>query len=368
MLVGNNDLLMLKSIEQLLREFNDPTQNTIFFAASIVLGVGLRYLFYLILRIYILRTDQAGAHIIQKQMKGALFFVLPVFFMLYFFPLLELPAKQEFFIQRTLQIFFILSFSWVLIRATYVTQAIIFHKYHIDKDDNLLERKVQTQIQFIRRITILIIVIVATSLVLMRFEGMRKLGAGLITSAGILGVIVGFAAQKSLGNLLAGLQIAFTQPIRIDDVVIVEGEWGKIEEIHLTYVVVKIWDLRRMVLPITYFIEKPFQNWTRNTADILGHLKIFVDYSIPVANLRQKLMEITQNSPLWDGDICILQVTDFTEKTMELRCLVSARNSGDAFDLRCFIREEMITYIQQNFPQGLPKLRTELAHALSHKE
>ena len=203
----------------------------------------------------------------------------------------------------------------------------------------------------------IILVVIAASAILMNFESARKLGTGLLTSAGILGIIVGFAAQKSIANLLAGFQIAFTQPIRIDDVVVVENEWGKIEEINLTYVVVRIWDQRRLVLPINYFLEKPFQNWTRTTADIWGTVFLYVDHTIPVNNLKEKLKALLESTPLWDGKVQVLQVTDIKEKTVELRCLMSAKDSPTAFDLRCYIREKMLEYIQQKYPESLPKTR-----------
>src|SRR5690606_12603677 len=208
---------------------------------------------------------------------------------------------------------------------------------------------------------ITIIVIFAIAIILLSFDNMRKIGAGLLTGVGVGGIIIGFAAQKSLGNLLAGFQIAFTKPIRSDDVLIVEGEWGKVEDINLTYVVVNIWDKRRLVLPIQYFIEKPFQNWTRTTAEILGTVFIYTDFTVPVDKLRQKLTELLSAHPLWDGQVAVLQVTDLKEETMEIRCLMSSRNAGQAFDLRCDIREQMIEYIRINFNESLSKTRVEFS-------
>ncbi len=174
------------------------------------------------------------------------------------------------------------------------------------------------------------------------------------------GIIIGFAAQRSLGNLLAGFQIAFTQPIRLDDAVLVEGEFGNIEEITLTYVVVRIWDERRLVLPINYFIEKPFQNWTRKTSELLGVVMLYTDYTIPVESLRLELTRLLQSSSLWDGKVNGIQVTDATSTTIQLRALMSARNSGEAFDLRCYVRENLIRYIKENYPESLPKTRAEI--------
>ncbi|WP_235893490.1 mechanosensitive ion channel family protein [Litoribacter populi] len=255
------------------------------------------------------------------------------------------------------QIFWIINLAWILIELTNVLRYYFIEHYNFEKDDNLRERRIFTQLDFIRKIIVLIIVIVALAFVLMSIETARKIGAGLLTSAGIAGLIIGFAAQKSIANLLAGFQIAFTQPIRIDDVVVVEGEWGKIEEINLTYVVVRIWDQRRLILPINYFIEKPFQNWTRTTANIWGTVFLYVDHTVPIKIMKAKLKELLDSTPLWDGKVQVLQVTDVRERVVELRCLMSARDSPSAFDLRCFIREEMIIFLQENYPETLPKTR-----------
>ena len=186
---------------------------------------------------------------------------------------------------------------------------------------------------------------------------MRRLGTGLLTGVGVGGIIIGFAAQKSLGNLLAGFQIAFTQPIRIDDVLVVEGEWGRVEEITLTYVVLNIWDQRKLILPINYFIEKPFQNWTRTGAEILGTAFFYMDYTIPVDQLRTEFERLLSLSPLWDKRAQALQVTNTSERTIEVRTLMSAATSGAAFDLRCYIRENLIKYVREHHPDSLPKTR-----------
>jgi small-conductance mechanosensitive channel len=219
-------------------------------------------------------------------------------------------------------------------------------------------RKLFTQLQFVRKLVVSMIVFVAAALVLMSFATVRKLGAGLLTSAGIASVIVGFAAQRSISNLLAGFQLAFTQPIRLDDVLVVEGEWGKVEEITFTYVVLRIWDERRLVLPLNYFIEKPFQNWTRTTSQLIGTVFLYTDYTIPVDAVREELKRVVEHHPLWDKRVCTLQVTDSKERTLELRMLVSASDAGRAFDLRCFVREKMVGFIQQTYPESLPKTRS----------
>ena len=193
----------------------------------------------------------------------------------------------------------------------------------------------------------------------MTFPSLRAVGFSLFASAGAAGLIVGLAARPTLSNLIAGLQIALTDPIRIDDVVIVEGEWGWIEEINTTYVVIRIWDLRRLVVPLTHFIEKPFENWTRRSADILGTVFFYADYTVPVDEIRAALRRIVEASELWDGEVCGLQVTNATERTVELRALVSAATSPAAWDLRCIVRERMIEYLKRQYPESLPRVRAE---------
>jgi small-conductance mechanosensitive channel len=226
--------------------------------------------------------------------------------------------------------------------------------------DNLRARKIHTQFRVLKRIVIIIICIISLALILMTFPKIRALGTTILASAGIIGIVIGFAAQKTIGTFIAGLQIAFTQPIRVDDVVIVENEWGRIEEITLTYVVVRIWDLRRLIVPITYFIEKPFQNWTRVTADILGAVFLYVDYTVPFDAIRKELQRILDSSELWDKKVCVLQVTNTTERTVELRALMSAPDASTAWSLRCEVREKLIDFVQKKYPKALPRLRAEM--------
>lgn len=258
-----------------------------------------------------------------------------------------------------LVIVLIISITWFFLRLIKVIKEIIYDRFPVDKEDNLQERKVRTQYQYIQSILFIIIILVGIGFILLQFDGLQALGTGLLASAGVVGIIIGFASHQILANLLAGFQIAFTQPFRIDDVVIVEGEWGRIEEITLTYVVVRIWDQRRLVLPITYFINNPFQNWTRTTAEIWGSVFIYVDYSVPIEKVRDELKLIVTSSDLWDGKVAVLQVTDTSERTITLRALVSARNASDAWSLRCFVREKLIQFLQEKYPNSLPRIRIE---------
>ena len=263
---------------------------------------------------------------------------------------------------------FILSITWFLIIFIKVLKAVLVRRYDISASDNLAARRVYTQFTILERVVVFLIVICAIGVALMSFESIRSIGVSFLTSAGIAGIIIGFSAQKALGTLLAGIQIALTQPIRLDDVVIVEGEWGKIEEITLTYVVVKIWDKRRLVVPTTYFIEKPFQNWTRNSAEILGTVFIYTDFKVEVDKVREELTRLLEGSDLWDGQVNVLQVTDAREKVMELRALMSSGDSSISWDLRVYIREKLIEFIQKNYPDSLPFTRVTLKEGIKDKE
>ena len=252
---------------------------------------------------------------------------------------------------------FILAIAWSIIVLVKTVRAKVVGRYDLHSNDNLRARKIYTQFSILERIITFIVVILAIGVALMSFKEIRQVGISMLTSAGIAGIIIGFAAQKALATLLAGIQIAFTQPIRLDDVVIVEGEWGVIEEINLTYVVVKIWDKRRLVVPTTYFIEKPFQNWTRNSSDILGTVFIYTDPNVPFDRIRKKLSEILVGTELWDGEVDVLQVTDMKRDAVELRALMSAKDSPTAWDLRVHVREQLIQFLQQDFPQSIPTHR-----------
>ncbi|AQQ71158.1 MscS family inner membrane protein YnaI [Limihaloglobus sulfuriphilus] len=250
--------------------------------------------------------------------------------------------------------------AWLIIKLTYVLDDFVTARFSVDKKDNLRARKVQTQLHVTKRIIIVIVSTIAIGAMLMTFENIRQIGTAILASAGIIGIIVGMAAQRTLGNFIAGLQIAFTQPIRIDDVVIVENEWGRIEEINLTYVVVKIWDQRRLIVPINYFIENSFQNWTRTSSDILGTVYIYTDYRVPVEAIRKQLQSILEESEHWDKKVCVLQVTNATESSVELRALMSAQDASTAWTLRCQVREKLIEFIRDEYSQSLPRTRIEM--------
>jgi len=258
-----------------------------------------------------------------------------------------------------LDLWIIGAMAWIAKRTIEMIRQAIVGRYPIDVEDNLNARRIRTQTRILVRILNGTIVILAIALMLLTFPGVREFGVSLLVSAGFAAIVVGMAAQKSLGSVLAGIQIAITQPIRLDDVVIVEGEWGRVEELTLTYVVVRIWDQRRLVVPISYFIDNTFENWTRQSAELLGTVYIYADYTIPVEQVRGELKRILDDSPLWDERAWGLVVTNATEKTVEMRALMSAEDSSTAWNLRTHVREQLIGFMQERFPQSLPRLRLE---------
>ncbi|WP_022836867.1 mechanosensitive ion channel family protein [Salisaeta longa] len=260
-------------------------------------------------------------------------------------------------VNGSLRVMAVLAGAWALIGILGILETLASDRHALNTADNLRARKILTQVRILRRIGSVIIGVLALAVVLLNYEPFRQLGTGILASAGILGIVVGVAAQRTLGNVIAGLQIAITQPIRVDDVVIAEGDFGWIEEITLTYVVVRVWDQRRIVVPITQFVEQPFQNWTRHTSDLLGTVFFHVDYTAPVEALRTALHDIVEQCPYYDGRVCRLHVTNATDRTLELRALVSARNASDLWELRCAVREGFVAHLQAEHPAALPKTR-----------
>lgn len=264
-------------------------------------------------------------------------------------------------VQRWTGLLLIATATWLAVRCVNGTSRALIAAHPATMADNLAARRIQTQTRAIAKTIVVLIVLVGVSLMLMTFPAVRQIGASLLASAGIVGIVAGFAARPVLGNMIAGLQIGLTQPIRIDDVVIVQGEWGVIEEITGAYVVVRVWDQRRLVVPLQWWIENPFQNWTRNTSELIGTVFLWVDYRLPLGPLREALQAACQATPLWDGRLAMLQVVEGGERAMQLRCLVTAADASKAWDLRCHVREWLIDFIQREHPECLPLLRTDLA-------
>src|SRR5215813_1884670 len=273
-------------------------------------------------------------------------------------PAAPLRAEAAEILARLLSMAVIGLIGWTTIVVLQIAAEAYLRRFRLDVDDNLLARKHNTQIRILLRAVDGIIVLVTIGAALMTIPSVRQYGISLFASAGIAGIAAGLAARPVLSNLMAGVQLAMTQPIRLYDAVIVEGEFGTVEEIGSTYVTVKLWDLRRMVVPLTYFIEKPFQNWSREgSSSLIGSVMLHVDYAAPVAIIREKFNEILKQSSKWDGKTAAFQVTDLKEGTMELRGLMSARSAGQTFELRCEVREKLIDFLQKEHPEALPRSR-----------
>ena len=262
-------------------------------------------------------------------------------------------------IRQVLLFGFVLTLGWLVAGAVDMWTVVYMRRFNIAAPDNLVARKHVTQARILQKVARVLIAMVTIGLALMTIGGFRQWGVSLLASAGVVGIIAGLALQPVLTNLLAGIQIAMTQPIRIDDAVIVEGEWGNVEEIGSTYVVVKLWDWRRMILPLSYFISTPFQNWTRETARLIGSVFLYVDYEAPIERMRAAFERIVKASPHWDGDVQVLQVIEVTDRVAQVRCLASAADGGAAFDLRCEIREKMLAFMRDECPEALPRERWE---------
>jgi small-conductance mechanosensitive channel len=263
-------------------------------------------------------------------------------------------------VSHALLVAFIVLIGWIAAIAIRIAADIYLRRYRSASDDDLLARKHTTQVRILERAAYTLTVVITAACVLMTFESVRHYGVSLFASAGLAGIVVGLAARPLLTNLIAGVQIAVTQPIRLGDAVVVENEWGWVEEIAATYVVIRLWDERRLIVPLSEFIEKSFQNWTRNGSALIGSVMLHVDYTAPVERIRAKLAEIVPRSKLWDGRVVSLQVTDCTDATLELRALVSARSSPALWDLRCEVREKLIAFLQAEHPGSLPRRRAEL--------
>lgn len=262
--------------------------------------------------------------------------------------------------QHITTLLLIMSLTWVAVALTSAIGDVIVKLNPALEDEWKRARKIETQTRFLVRGLNIVIVLVGVGAALMTFESVSKIGTSLLASAGIGGIIIGFAARPVLSNLLAGMQIALTQPLRIDDVVNVQGEWCWVEEVTATYVVLRVWDLRRMIIPLQWFIENPFQNWSRNSADLMGSVLIWVDYGMPVEPLRAEFARLLEASTDWDRITESVQVVEAGEKAMQIRFLMSARNSTTLWNLKCYVREQMIGFIQQSFPEYLPRYRAQL--------
>jgi small-conductance mechanosensitive channel len=332
------------------------------FSAVVVFGNGFHYLVFRLLRRQQTDTRPRGLGL-QKYLAWparAVFLSIGLLIVLPLTPRLSPQWLDR--IEEVVQCLLVLFLGWLAIGGVFVFQTVMLSRFDTTVADNLRARTVHTQMQFFRRILITIVVIVDAGALFWSLHDQRlwSYGTGLLASAGLASLLLAVAAKSTASNLIAGLQIAISEPIRIDDVVVIQGEWGRIEEITSTYVVVRIWDERRLVVPLSFFIEQPFENWTRRTGDLLGTVFLYTDYSVPVEPLRAELLLLVQESPLWDKRVCGLQVTNLTDRSMELRCLMSSSGSSQLFDLRCLVREKMVEFLRETYPHALPTLRIEM--------
>ncbi len=359
----------MDSIRLALHTIRDPLTwlpDPIVALVILVLAAGIAYAVHMSLS-RLLRRLLAGRYptilSMFTQTRGVSRAALLILAIIIAIPVAPIPYDTAALLARVLSIAVICLIGWAAITTLNIAADLYLRRFRIDTEDNLLARKHFTQIRVLLRTAEVLVAIITVGAALMTFEPVRQYGYSLFASAGVAGIVAGLAARPVLSNLFAGVQLAMTQPIRIEDAVIVENEFGTIEEITSTYVVVRLWDLRRMIVPLTYFIEKPFQNWTRETSSLIGSAMIYVDYRAPVETIRQKLTEIVKQSPHWDGNVINLQVTDAKERTVELRCVMSAASAGRAFNLRCEVREKLIDFLQKEHPEALPTQRTEVVMA-----
>lgn len=339
-------------------------QNPLLFGIILVIGaifVGI-VLHEMIFRFVLRRSaanTQTQRHVLLRFRKPALWLFLTCGVMLTS-GYLPIPPWLHPWLRHGLGLLFIAEMAWAAVAILGVLEDLLIRRYDSTEADNIQVRRIRTQVLVIRRLAIGMIVIVAIGMMLYSFDNkLAKYGAGLLASAGIASLALAAAAKSSVSNVLAGLQIAISEPIRLEDVVIIDNEWGWIEEINTTYVVVRIWDWRRLIVPLSYFIENPFQNWTRQSAALMGTCYIYTDYTVQVEPLREQLQKVLESTPLWDTSkkVCVLQVTELNQHCMQLRCLMSARSSGDLWDLRCYVRERMIAFLQETYPESLPMQR-----------
>jgi small-conductance mechanosensitive channel len=332
-------------------------------ASAIAVALIIHFALFSALEKILNRKAANTESILTRRAKKSARIIFPLFALVLVIPLAPLPADLKNILLHALGLGVIASIGWAIIILTELAGNIILARNSMDAPDNLSARRIRTQTQVLQRIISLTVTIVTASVMLMTVPAVRHVGVSLLASAGLAGLIVGMAARSTLSNLIAGIQVALTQPIRIEDAIVLEGEWGWIEEIGTTYVVVRLWDLRRLIVPLSYFIEKPFQNWTRTRADLLANAMIYVDYTAPVQELREELHRILEGTPLWDKRIWALQVTDASERTIQLRALMSARNGPDAFDLRCLVRERLVQFLKDRYPLALPQQREQQFNA-----
>ncbi len=342
------------------RVFKDLLESVIILGGGLAIALVAHRLVFGLARRLAARTATDIDSMLVQNIRAPARWALMALVLQFLLPITPIRESSLGHLRHGLSILLIASVTWLIIRAIGVIDDVIKKRHPLTVRDNLRARQIHTQSRVLSRTLMTIVGVLGTAAILMTFPRVREFGTSLLASAGVAGIILGFASRATLSNLIAGVQLALTQPIRIDDVVIVAGEWGWIEEIRSTFVVVRIWDDRRLVVPLQHFIEQPFQNWTRRTSHLLGTVFFHADYRLPVQQVREELKKIVADCEEWDGRVCVLQVTEAKDQTIELRALVSAPDSPKAWDLRCKVREKLIGYLQSEFPDCLPRVRAEI--------
>jgi small-conductance mechanosensitive channel len=330
------------------------------FAVAIVAGIVAHRILYFFLRKWVQRNGSSTLGLVLEQTCRPAAYIIPLAFVEIALPNIVMREQQEVWrgiIIHTVGIATIAAIAWAAVTLIEMWARILVARHRLDVEDNLLARQLGTRVGILTQSATIVVVLIAAAVALMTFPEVRAIGTTMLASAGAAGLIVGLAARPLFENLFAGIQLALTEPIRLDDVLVVQGYWGRVEEIHSTYVVVQVWDLRRLIVPLSWFINNPFENWTRRTANLLGDVYIEADYTLDVEALRAEIPKILERTPLWDQRVQNCQVTDATDRTVQVRVLVSARNSGDLWDLRCFAREGIVAYLRDRQPHAMPQVR-----------
>ena len=357
------DLKMVGLFISTLAKGEEVWQRFLAYVAFVIFILIIYQILYLALKKYAKKSDKEWVPILQNYFyRPALSLVLVIALAtIYLFKLTGINEILEIY-NHLLRIAFVLAATYFGIKSLKGMRYLILSRYQLEGESEEARkgRKLFTQLRLLESIIIFFLVILAVALILMTFEPVRKVGISLLASAGVFGVILGFSAQKFIGTVFAGIQIAWAQPIRIGDVVIIMGHWGKVEEISLTHIVVKTWDHRQVIVPINWIIDNPFENWTKISSDLYGVVFLYSDYGLVVNEVRAKVAELVKDNPWWDGNKCEVQVTNLNDRTMETRILVSAENADNAWDLRCYLREELIAWLQKEHPELLPKTRIDL--------
>jgi small-conductance mechanosensitive channel len=352
----------LVNFREMLDPLPDPVVALLILSAAITAAMALHRLIAAVTQRFV-APNYPNLFAAWQRMQGLAQLALLIIAVLIAVPAAPLQPDAARLLMRLLVIGIIACIGWAALTALNIAAMLYLRRFRLDAEDNLLARKHNTQVRILLRAIDVVIVILTVAAALMTFPAVRQFGVSLFASAGVAGLVAGLAARPVLTNLLAGIQLAMTQPIRIDDAVIVEGEFGNIEEIRSTFVVVRLWDLRRMIVPLSYFIEKPFQNWTREGSELLGAALLHLDYDAPIDAIRAKAKEVVENSSLWNRKVFAVQVTDAKQETIEVRVLASANSGSAAFDLRCEVREKLIDFLKRKHPEALPRRRQEVVAA-----